>query len=169
MSKQAILERRRAARMETERAAQARATCAPAGCGASAPSSRPPPCSPRAPIAVSSSGGAKPAAARHDLLAARGDPRARRRARRPEGAADRHRVRRPAVPGLRPGGAEHLPALIRDQVRAGKVKLAVRTLHFLGPDSERAARVAAGAERQGRLWAFLEAFYARQGPRTRAT
>ena len=56
-----------------------------------------------------------------------------------------------------------LPALIRDEVRTGKVKLAVRTLHFLGPDSERAARVAAGAERQGRLWAFLEAFYARQG------
>ena len=48
-------------------------------------------------------------------------------------------------------------------MRTGKVKLAVRTLHFLGPDSERAARVAAGAERQGRLWAFLEAFYARQG------
>ena len=48
-------------------------------------------------------------------------------------------------------------------MRAGKVKLAVRTLHFLGPDSVRAARVAAGAERQGRLWAFLEAFYARQG------
>ena len=56
-----------------------------------------------------------------------------------------------------------VPALIRDQVRAGKVKLAVRTLSFLGPDSVRAARVAAGAERQGRLWPFLEAFYARQG------
>jgi len=31
------------------------------------------------------------------------------------------------------------------------------------PRLERAARVAAGAERQNRLWAFLEAFYARQG------
>ena len=56
-----------------------------------------------------------------------------------------------------------LPALIRDQVRTGKVKLEVRTLSFLGPDSVKAARVAAGAERQGRLFAFLEAFYARQG------
>lgn len=56
-----------------------------------------------------------------------------------------------------------LPALIRGDVRAGRVKLAVRTLHFLGADSERAARVAAGAERQGKLFAFLEAFYARQG------
>ena len=56
-----------------------------------------------------------------------------------------------------------IPAVIRDEVRAGKVKLQVRTLSFLGDDSVRAARVAAGAERQGRLWAFLEAFYARQG------
>ena len=58
---------------------------------------------------------------------------------------------------------ETLPALVRDYVRTGKVKLEARTLHFLGPDSVRAARVAAGAERQGRLWPFLEAFYARQG------
>jgi protein-disulfide isomerase len=56
-----------------------------------------------------------------------------------------------------------LPALVRDYVRAGKVKLDARTLHFIGPDSERAARVAAGAARQGRLWPFLEAFYAAQG------
>lgn len=54
-----------------------------------------------------------------------------------------------------------LPALIRDHVRTSEVKLAVRTLHFLGPDSVRAARVAAAAERQGRLWPFLDAFYAR--------
>ena len=51
----------------------------------------------------------------------------------------------------------------RDYVRTGKVKLEARTLHFLGPDSERAAQVAAGAEQQGRLWPFLEAFYAAQG------
>ena len=58
---------------------------------------------------------------------------------------------------------ETLPALVRDYVRTGKVKLEARTLHFIGPDSERAARVAAGAEQQGRLWPFLEAFYAAQG------
>lgn len=56
-----------------------------------------------------------------------------------------------------------LPTLIEDHVRPGKVKLELRTLSFLGEDSVRAARVAAGAERQGRLWAFVEAFYARQG------
>src|SRR5690349_14432208 len=56
-----------------------------------------------------------------------------------------------------------VPALIRDEVRSGKVKLQARTLSFLGDDSVRAAKVAAGAERQGKLWPFLEAFYARQG------
>jgi protein-disulfide isomerase len=56
-----------------------------------------------------------------------------------------------------------LPALVRDYVRTGKAKLEVRTLHFLGPDSVRAAAVAAGAERQGKLWPFLEAFYGAQG------
>ena len=52
---------------------------------------------------------------------------------------------------------------MRDYVRTGKVKLQARTLHFIGADSDRAAEVAAGAEQQGRLWPFLEAFYASQG------
>jgi protein-disulfide isomerase len=56
-----------------------------------------------------------------------------------------------------------LPSLVNDYVRTGKVKLEARTLSFLGPDSVRAAHVAAAAERQGRLWPFLEAFYAGQG------
>jgi protein-disulfide isomerase len=56
-----------------------------------------------------------------------------------------------------------LPTIVDDYVRTGKVKLEARTLHFLGPDSTTAAQVAAGAERQGKLWPFLEAFYANQG------
>jgi protein-disulfide isomerase len=60
--------------------------------------------------------------------------------------------------------AQTLPTLVNDYVRTGKVKLEARTLSFLGPDSDRAARVAAAAERQGRLWPFLEVFYANQGP-----
>jgi protein-disulfide isomerase len=56
-----------------------------------------------------------------------------------------------------------LPTIVDKYVRTGKVKLDARTLHFIGPDSERAARVAAAAERQGRLWPFLEVFYANQG------
>jgi protein-disulfide isomerase len=56
-----------------------------------------------------------------------------------------------------------LPTIVDDYVRTGKVKLDARTLHFLGPDSVRAAAVAAGAEQQGKLWPFLEAFYSAQG------
>jgi protein-disulfide isomerase len=56
-----------------------------------------------------------------------------------------------------------LPWLVQHYVRTGKAKLQLRTLHFIGPDSMRAAHVAAGAERQGRLWPFVEAFYAAQG------
>ena len=56
-----------------------------------------------------------------------------------------------------------LPTLVDDYVRTGKVKLQARTLHFIGPDSVRAARAAAGAQRQGHLWPFLEAFYGAQG------
>jgi protein-disulfide isomerase len=59
---------------------------------------------------------------------------------------------------------DELPGLIRERVRTGEVKLDARLLHFLGPDSVRAARVAAGAEQQDRLWPFLLAFYAAQGP-----
>jgi protein-disulfide isomerase len=59
--------------------------------------------------------------------------------------------------------AQTLPTLVNDYVRTGKVKLEARTLSFLGPDSDRAARVAAAAERQGKLWPFLEVFYANQG------
>jgi protein-disulfide isomerase len=56
-----------------------------------------------------------------------------------------------------------MPSVIRDYVRTGKVKLQARTLHFIGPESETAARFAAGAQAQGRLWPFIEAFYAQQG------
>jgi protein-disulfide isomerase len=55
-----------------------------------------------------------------------------------------------------------MPSVIENYVRPGKVKLRARTLSFLGPDSVRAARVAAGAEKQGKLWPFVEAFYAVQ-------
>jgi protein-disulfide isomerase len=57
----------------------------------------------------------------------------------------------------------NLPGFIDKYVRTGKVKLQARTLSFIGPDSITAAKVAHGAEQQGKLWAFLETFYASQG------
>ena len=56
-----------------------------------------------------------------------------------------------------------LPHLINTYVKTGKVKLQARTLSFIGPDSVKAAKFAAGAAQQGKLWAFLETFYASQG------
>ena len=160
MSKQATLERRRAARLATERAAAARdlrtrrlwrlAACAAAAAVIVA-----------AAIAISGGGAKAPAPATTSSLLAGvperggvlGDPDA------PVTVTEYVDLQCPVCARA---AATTVPALIRDQVRAGEAKLAVRTLHFLGPDSERAARVAAGAERQGRLWPFLEAFYARQ-------
>jgi protein-disulfide isomerase len=115
-------------------------------------------------IAVSSSGGspaAKPTTASASLFA---------------GVPERHGIA--GAPGARVTVTEYLdlqcpicgraasstlPTVVDRYVRTGKVKVAARTLHFIGPDSVRAARVAAGAERQNKLWPFLEAFYARQG------
>ena len=162
MSKQAVLARRRAERIARERAERERETRTRrlwrlgaavaaavilAGVG----------------VAVSSSGGTKtaPPATTSALLAGipenhgvLGDPKA------PVTVTEYVDLQ---CPICAKAAQSTLPALIRDEVRAGKVKLDVRTLSFLGPDSVRAARVAAGAERQGKLWAFLEAFYARQG------
>ena len=123
-------------------------------------------------VVISSSGGSSPApapAARrrrrrcaHQRPVHRPDG-ARRRARRSGRARHRHGVRGPAVPRVRRGGATTLPTLLRDDVRTGDVKLEARTLQFIGPDSVAAARAAAGAEAQGKLWPFLAAFYANQG------
>src|SRR6476661_6211388 len=66
-------------------------------------------------------------------------------------------------PICREASTTTIPAVVQQYVRAGKVKLAARPLQFIGPDSVRAAKVAAGADKQGHLWPFIEAFYARQG------
>lgn len=58
-----------------------------------------------------------------------------------------------------------LPAIVRDYVRPGTVKIVFRGLVFLQPttDSERALRAAVAAGQQGRLWHVLELLYRNQG------
>jgi protein-disulfide isomerase len=59
-----------------------------------------------------------------------------------------------------------LPALIRNYVRAGKLKIEYRSLRTATGDSEtfRTQQVAAlAAGRQNRMWSFLELFYREQG------
>ncbi len=48
-------------------------------------------------------------------------------------------------------------------MRAGKVRLELRLLRFLGPDSDRLARTAAAAAAQNRMWQFVGLAYDRQG------
>ena len=55
------------------------------------------------------------------------------------------------------------PALVRDYVRPGKVRLVFAGMAFVGPDSERGLRFALAAGRQGKLWDVLHLLYASQG------
>src|SRR5687767_456561 len=56
-----------------------------------------------------------------------------------------------------------LPTLIDRYVRTGKVQLQLRLLRFLGPDSDRLARVAAAAAAKDRMWQVVALAYDRQG------
>jgi protein-disulfide isomerase len=58
---------------------------------------------------------------------------------------------------------QSLPQLVQDYVRTGKVRMELRTLSFLGPDSVTAARAAAGAAEQNKLWNFADVLYYNQG------
>src|ERR687883_808991 len=55
------------------------------------------------------------------------------------------------------------PAILDRYVRTGKVRLELRLLRFIGPDSDRLARTALAASRQNRMWQFVGLAYARQG------
>jgi protein-disulfide isomerase len=56
-----------------------------------------------------------------------------------------------------------LPAIVREYVRPGKVKLVFAGLAFIGPDSEAALRATYAAGLQSRLWEFLDLLYRNQG------
>jgi protein-disulfide isomerase len=58
---------------------------------------------------------------------------------------------------------EGLPDIVDEYVKTGQAKIVMRTLTFIGPDSERGARVAWAAAEQGKMWQFVENFYANQG------
>lgn len=55
------------------------------------------------------------------------------------------------------------PELLKRYVRTGKLRLELRLLSFIGPDSDRLARVAAAAAAQNRMWQFVTLAYDRQG------
>ena len=55
------------------------------------------------------------------------------------------------------------PAIVNEYVRPGRVKLDFRGLAFLGPDSDKALRIAVAAGFQNKLWDVVDLFYAEQG------
>src|SRR3954451_25276170 len=55
------------------------------------------------------------------------------------------------------------PTILKRYVRTGKVRLELRVLRFLGPDSDRLARVAVAAAGQNRMWQFVGLAHDRQG------
>ena len=59
--------------------------------------------------------------------------------------------------------ASVFPTLLDRYVRTGKLRIELRLLRFLGPDSERLARAASAAAAQNRMWQLVELAYARQG------
>jgi protein-disulfide isomerase len=59
---------------------------------------------------------------------------------------------------------EELPGVIDSYVRDGRLRLELRLLAFIGPDSERARQVANAAALQDRLWNYTERFFRDQGP-----
>ena len=61
-------------------------------------------------------------------------------------------------------GRDVLPEVIRRFVRTGRVKLDLRLLTFIGPESERAARFALAAGQRGRLWQVVDLIYRNHGP-----
>jgi len=56
-----------------------------------------------------------------------------------------------------------LPAIVKEYVRPGKVKLVFGGIAFLGPDSQTALRTVYAAGLQNRLWNFVDLLYRNQG------
>jgi protein-disulfide isomerase len=60
-------------------------------------------------------------------------------------------------------GPAVFPQLVTKYVKPGRVKMVFRNLTFIGPDSITAARAAAAAGTQNKLWEFADLFYKSQG------
>jgi protein-disulfide isomerase len=69
----------------------------------------------------------------------------------------------PQCPFCREFALGGLPAIVREYVRPGKVKLVFAGLAFIGSDSEVALRATYAAGLQSRLWDFLDLLYRNQG------
>jgi protein-disulfide isomerase len=69
----------------------------------------------------------------------------------------------PQCPFCKAYTAEDMPGLIDRYVAGGDLRMELRLLTFIGPDSEALARSALAAGEQERMWQFMDVAYARQG------
>lgn len=56
-----------------------------------------------------------------------------------------------------------LPRIVEEYVRPGKIRLELRLLRFIGPDSNRGAQAAHVAADSDRMWQFADLWYRNQG------
>jgi protein-disulfide isomerase len=56
-----------------------------------------------------------------------------------------------------------LPTIVDKYVRTGKVRLELRLISIIGPDSPKAAAMALAAGQQDQMWNYAEVFYVNQG------
>jgi protein-disulfide isomerase len=69
----------------------------------------------------------------------------------------------PQCPFCREFAVRTLPFLVRRYVRTGKIRMELRLVSFLGPDSLRGAQALEAAGLQDRMWQAAARFYDRQG------
>jgi protein-disulfide isomerase len=69
----------------------------------------------------------------------------------------------PQCPYCRQFALDALPAIVREYVRAGKVKLVLFGIQIIGPNSEDGLRAVYAAGLQGKLWEFSDLLYKSQG------
>ena len=67
-------------------------------------------------------------------------------------------------PFCRQFGVEVLPDVLEKHIRTGKVRMEIRGLTFVGPDSERGMRAVLAAGKQNHLFDLMELIYFNQGP-----
>jgi protein-disulfide isomerase len=66
-------------------------------------------------------------------------------------------------PFCRDYALDALPAIVKEYVRNGKVRLVFSGMEFIGPDSDKALRAVYAAGLQGKLWNVLDLLYRNQG------
>lgn len=68
----------------------------------------------------------------------------------------------PQCPYCAQWSQDALPALVKEYVRSGRVRIEYRGIAFIGPESKAGVAAALAAGRQGKLWQVVDLLYANQ-------